>query len=287
MSTEVAFTKMHGTRNDFVVVNGLDNPIEIDSTLARNICNRKSGIGADGILQLLLGDDDADFTMQIINSDGSEAEMCGNGIRCLARYYRDQGYTNSRKLKVKTGAGIKEIEILEDNQFRVNMEAPIFTPIKIPVVCEEENALLMDGWSALSMGNPHAVWFTEENPFRKNYAFDAFASAISTSRLFPKGANAENVQVISNELIIARIFERGVGETESCGTGACAAMVASRLIHNTDKKVVVAVKGGTLKVEWEGSLEKEAPVFLTGPAEYCFKGTFSLEESRSNDLTMV
>jgi diaminopimelate epimerase len=209
--------------------------------------------------------------------------MCGNGIRCLALFAREEGMTDATHMQVATRAGLMTIEVGENGRVRVDMGAPIFEPAAIPIRWEGTEALHakleVDGEvveaTCLSMGNPHAVLFVDD-PERAPVA--TLGPRLETHEAFPNRANVEFVRVVSPERVEMRVWERGVGETLACGTGACAAAVASRLIGGADAAMVVSLPGGELEIEWEGSLEDDKPVFMTGPAVRSFEGEVDLEE---------
>jgi diaminopimelate epimerase len=219
--------------------------------------------------------------MDYVNADGSVGEMCGNGIRCLALYAREQGMTDKTVLDVDTRSGVKRVEILGD-RVRVDMGAPIFEPEKIPVRWDEPNALHAKleldkdvvEVACVSMGNPHAVIFMAQElkgPIKSG-------PAIERHEIFPNGANVEFAKVVTPERVWMRVWERGVGETLACGTGACAVAVAARLLEGTEPRMTIELPGGEIDVEWAGSLDKEASVYMTGPAVRAFEGDVDLEK---------
>jgi diaminopimelate epimerase len=278
------FTKMHGLGNDFVFVNMLDSKIaesvpEDLSALAERVCHRRFGVGGDGLI-LVLPSDEADFRMRIFNNDGSEPEMCGNGIRCFAKYVRDRGYTLKDKVSVSTLAGIKVVELhCEDNKVEsvtVDMGAPILIPGDIPVIWEGDSVIGgeidIDGtkfkMTCVSMGNPHAVIFVDNI---NQVDLEGVGPKIETHRVFPRKTNVEFVQVLSESEIRMRVWERGAGVTLACGTGACASTVASILNGKTSRSIDVHLDGGTLSIEWN---EKDGHVYMSGPATEVFEGEF-------------
>ena len=273
------FTKMHGTGNDFILVEARD--INIDwATASKTMCNRHYGIGADGLL-LLLPSHIADFKMRAFNADGSESEMCGNGLRCMVRYYLDKGNTAEKtgKIRVETATGIREAEYSEISDIKAGMGTPVFGENDIPVKtghCEVDiNQQLVCNITVagntfeidlVSIGNPHAVYFTDNQVM--DFPLSDIGPDIATNVLFPKGINFEVARIKDRKTIEARVWERGVGETLACGSGACAIVVAAILHDYTGKKVNVRLPGGILKVEWNGSGE----IYLSGPAKTVFTG---------------
>ncbi len=274
------FSKYHGIGNDFVMVADVADRLKLTPEQVRALCDRRFGIGGDGVIRVAPGDVDTDFFMDYANSDGSIGEMCGNGIRCLAVFARDQGLTAETALRIGTRAGIKVVEILGDGQARVDMGPPIFAPDEVPVHWSGDDALhakielgssVIEA-SILSMGNPHAVLFVENEPMDPLQ----LGPAIEKHPMLPSGANVEFAKVESPNRVRMRVWERGSGETLACGTGACAVGVASKLVAGGDDEMVVMLPGGELLIEWRGSLTQEAPVFLTGPAVRAFEGDVDL-----------
>jgi len=281
---EIEFQKMHGTLNDFVVFHDLRGDMKVSPDQAAQLCNRRSGIGADGLI-VIRTSDRADFFMDYLNADGSVAEMCGNGIRCLAKYVYDNGLASEKTLSVETRAGVKNLELFAGNDGKINkvqvdMGKPIFDAKDIPVLIEAGAVPISDypieakgrrfPASILSMGNPHCVLFLDEDPgpFPALYGPD-----IQTLALFPAKTNVEFVQVLSRERLLMRVWERGSGETFSCGTGACASAVAARLKGFVDSQVRVDLLGGTLDISWEGL---DYPVLMTGTVELVYNGRITI-----------
>ncbi|MDQ4095381.1 MAG: diaminopimelate epimerase [Actinomycetota bacterium] len=276
------FSKYHGIGNDFVMIADPEDALTLEQDVVRRLCDRRFGVGGDGVIRVAPGRDGGHFFMDYVNSDGSIGEMCGNGIRCLALFARAEGLTSDKTLRVETRAGLKTVEIRGD-LVRVDMGAPIFEPAAIPVGLDEGvdplHAKLqtdqgMVEVTCLSMGNPHAVVFVD----------DALAAPVTTlgpiienHPAFPNRVNVEFATVEQPDRIQMRVWERGSGETLACGTGACAVAVAGRLLANADQKMTIALPGGELEVEWRGSLEDEATVYLTGPAVESFRGELDLE----------
>ena len=271
------FEKWHGIGNDFVMIADPENQIELDGAEVKRICDRRFGVGADGVIRVAPGKEGADFVMDYVNSDGSLGEMCGNGIRCLALFARQAGLTDKNELKVSTGAGLKTVTILDEGRVRVDMGAPIFDPAELPMRWDGTDALhakleleseMLEA-TVLSMGNPHAVLFVED-PVAAPIA--TLGPVIETLDVFPNGTNVEWAHVDSPDHVTMTVWERGSGQTLACGTGACAVAVAAKLIGGGSDKMTVSLPGGDLEVEWNGSLDETAPVFLTGPAERSFTG---------------
>ncbi|MPZ70365.1 MAG: diaminopimelate epimerase [Actinobacteria bacterium] len=274
------FSKYQGIGNDFVMIADPDDQITLDPEMVRHLCDRRFGIGGDGVIRVAPGDSDSELFMDYVNSDGSIGEMCGNGIRCLALFARAEGLTSASEIKVGTRAGVKTVTILEDGDVRVDMGPPEFDPKDIPVdwsgdplhaKIELEDAVVEA--ACLSMGNPHAVVFVDEPDL---VPLSTIGPAIEKHAMFPKGANAEFAVVESPERVRMRVWERGAGETLACGTGACAVAVASRLLRDTAEVVTVVLPGGELVVEWSGSPGDGTSVFMTGPAVKSFEGEIEL-----------
>ena len=269
------FTKMQGCGNDYIYVNLFEEKLTDPNDLAIRISDRHFGIGSDGLITIGPSAN-ADFEMRIYNADGSEAEMCGNGIRCVGKYVYEHHLTDKTEITVETGAGIKILVLsLKDQkvwQVRVDMGEPILEPAKIPVIAEGDRVIAepicVDGkdfeMTCVSMGNPHAVVFVDNV---KDFPLEAIGPKFENHERFPKRTNTEFVQVHSREEVSMRVWERGAGETLACGTGACAAMVASRLSDLVDDRAEVRLLGGTLVIEWSGDC-----VYMTGPCEFVFDG---------------
>ncbi len=277
------FTKMHGIGNDFVVVNALaELPEEAKlPELAKKMNDRKFGVGGDGLI-LVLPSKVAEFKMRMFNPDGSEAEMCGNGIRCFAKYVYDRKLIPEPQVKVETLAGVKVLKLLTRSgrveQVRVDMGSPRLLRSEIPMRGDDNGRVVAEGLkcegrrfdiTAVNMGNPHVVIF-EENVDSVPVA--RFGPAIENHKSFPQRTNVHFVQICGPGEIIVRTWERGAGETLACGTGACACVVASVLNNKTNRSVDVHLPGGDLRVEWTG----DNRVLMTGPAEEVFEGTFDL-----------
>ena len=277
----ISFVKLQGAGNDFVLVDASRPGSESGSladwqAAAKEICDRHAGVGADGIL-LLLPSDSADVRMVVLNADGSVAEMCGNGIRCVARYWDNVGRMPGRTLRVETGAGVLRPELTADGQVRVSMGQPRLARHEIPMAGQEAARVVdehLEGTAlrvtAVSMGNPHAVVFV---PDLDEFHFALLGPVLSGHKRFPEGVNAGFVQLLSPEEIRLRVWERGSGPTLACGTGACAAVVAGILTGRLERDVRVHLPGGTLRVEWPSEADE---VYMTGPAQHVFTGEISL-----------
>lgn len=276
------FVKMHGAGNDYIFVEDFKNSIKNPSRLSVEMSNRNFGIGSDGLI-LILKSRTADFRMRMFNSDGSESGMCGNGIRCFAKYVYDHKLTSKDKLQIETGGGIKHLELKikngQVNSVRVDMGEPNLLREMIPMIGEpgmviDENLRLPDGinfqMTSLSMGNPHVIIFVEDV---EKFPVSKYGPMIENFNLFPQRTNVEFVQILNSREVMQRTWERGAGETLACGTGASAVTVAGVLTKQTDRKLTVHLKGGTLKTEWN---EKSNHVFLSGPAVEVFRGEWLL-----------
>jgi diaminopimelate epimerase len=277
------FTKMQGLGNDYVYVNCLEERIENPSETARAVSDRHFGIGSDGLI-LIRPSEAADFEMEMYNADGSRGEMCGNGIRCVAKYVYDYGLTDKTSISVETLGGIKYLDLTVENGkvalVRVDMGIPELRAEAIPILCEtceEENGrkvirepIVVDGMeyqmTGVSMGNPHAVVLLEDV---EGLDIEKIGPKFENHERFPKRINTEFVRVIDRETIEMRVWERGSGETLACGTGACAAAVAAILNGLAERRVTVKLLGGDLLIEWE---EETGKVYMTGPAVTVFEG---------------
>lgn len=272
------FTKMQGLGNDYVYVNCLKEKIADPPELARKISDRHFGVGSDGLI-MICPSDKADFEMKMYNADGSRAEMCGNGIRCVAKYVYDYGLTDKTRISVDTLAGIKYLDLTVENgkvsQVKVDMGRPILEPEKIPVQAEGDRVvnepLLVDGkeyrMTCVSMGNPHAVIFVDQDV--KELPLEQIGPAFENHERFPKRINTEFARVLDRSTVEMRVWERGSGETLACGTGTCATAVACILNGLTDDEMTVHLLGGDLYIKWDR--EKDT-VYMTGPAETVFEG---------------
>ena len=272
------FTKMQGIGNDYVYVNCLQETIENPSELAKKISDRHYGVGSDGLI-MINPSDKADFEMEMYNADGSRGEMCGNGIRCVAKYVYDYGLTDKTSISVETLGGIKYLDLtVEDGKVslvKVDMGIPRLAPSKVPVVSEKEEVIdepiTVDGqeyrMTCVSMGNPHAVVFIDQDV--KEFPLETVGVKFENHERFPKRVNTEFVNVLDRHTAQMRVWERGSGETLACGTGACAVAVACALNGLTEDEVTVKLLGGDLQIKWDREKNK---VYMTGPAEVVFDG---------------
>jgi diaminopimelate epimerase len=273
------FSKWHGLGNDFVIVNGLEEKIDNYSEMAIKVCDRHFGIGADGLVTILPSQI-ADFQMRIYNSDGSEAEMCGNVTRCIARYVFEYGLTNKKKITLETKAGIIKPELIFINNvlstIRVDMGEPRLKRGEIPMtgnVNEQaiNEVLLVDGSeykiTCVSMGNPHCILFVDDVT---SIDLCNLGSKIETHPAFPKKTNVEFVQVLSKQNLRMRVWERGAGITMACGTGTCATLVAAVLNGKAERQAAIELDGGELLIEW--GLDNH--VYMSGPAVEVFRGQY-------------
>ena len=273
----IKFTKMHGLGNDYVYMDAIHQNIEKESSLAQFVSNRNFGIGSDGLI-LICKSEIADFKMRMFNSDGSEAEMCGNGIRCVGKFVYDKGLTNKTEVTIETLAGVKTLQLNVEKgkvkTVRVDMGEPILTPKEIPVVSEEEPVKNLTlkvkdkefTFTCVSMGNPHAITFVENT---KEFDVETYGKILEVDKVFPNKTNVEFIEIVDKNHIKMRVWERGAGETLACGTGACASVVACNLNGLTENKVNVELLGGTLEIEWE---KQDNHVYMTGPAVTVFEG---------------
>lgn len=277
----ITFTKMHGLGNDFIVIEALNHKFHASSEEIRHLADRHFGIGFD---QLLLVEppltEEMDFSYRIFNSDGNEVEQCGNGARCFARFVYDRGLTEKTEIRVGTQSGIIIPRLLEDGRIRVDMGSPRFQPQEIPFIAAERQhsyKLKLENdeidVAVVSMGNPHAVQIVEDVEMAKVLQS---GSEIEHHQRFPQRVNAGYMQVIDRHTIRLRVWERGSGETLACGTGACAAVVTGIDQGLLDSPVEVKLRGGKLDIEWTG---QDASVFMTGPAEYVYEGSYEMEKA--------
>ncbi len=275
---KIEFTKMHGLGNDFMVINQVTQNIQINSEQIRRLANRHTGVGFDQLLMVSPpSTPDVDFNYRIFNADGSEVEQCGNGARCFARFVRDKGLTHKDTIPVQTNTGRIELSLVGDDQVRVNMGNPIFEPEQIPLQADGRNPIYrfnvdsdIHELACVSMGNPHGVLMVKDvasAPVKK------LGSKLESHPRFPNKANIGFCQVVDRGNIKLRVYERGVGETQACGTGACAAAVSAIAANLVDNRVNVTLPGGTLEIEWQGEGQ---PVYMTGPATTVYDGTLFL-----------
>ena len=312
---KIEFTKMQGCGNDYVYINGADVPIAQGEKpeLVRKLSDRHFGIGGDGVIfihplgkeglhttsgtdegmgvkpgEWMRSDEDgtADFEMEMYNADGSRAEMCGNGIRSVAKYVYDKGLTEEKSIRIVSCGQVKHLDLtVEDGKavsIKVNMGAPVLRAEEVPVISAQEQAIAekieVDGkeyeMTCVSMGNPHAVIFMQEGEDLDGFAIEKTGPYFENHIRFPKRTNTEFVKVIDRHTVQMRVWERGSGETLACGTGACATAVACVLNGLTEEEVTVKLLGGELRIRWD---REENTVYMTGPAVTVFEGTVELE----------
>jgi diaminopimelate epimerase len=272
------FTKMHGLGNDFVVLDLITQRFNLQPEHVRKLADRHFGIGCDQLLVVETPTQpDVDFRYRIYNCDGNEVEQCGNGARCFAKFVRDKKLTGKNKIRVETNTGIIELSVMEDRQVRVNMGKPILEPADIPFTASRRAntyPLVVDNQEisigAVSMGNPHAVIVVDDI---KTAPVATLGPAVERHPDFPQRVNAGFMQVLSRKEINLRVFERGVGETLACGSGACAAMVSGQLQGLLDQRITAHLSGGSLTLEWRG---EGHPVMMTGPASNVFEGQITI-----------
>lgn len=274
------FTKMHGCGNDYIYIDCLKENVKNESELAIKLSDRHFGIGGDGLILIKKGTA-ADFEMVMYNADGSRGAMCGNGIRCVAKYVYDNGYTDKTSFSIESMGAVKYIDVTVENGkvilAKVDMGAPILKSVDIPVNIDSERVInekitVADrefNMTCVSMGNPHAVMFINEHP--KDFDLDFYGAKFECNTdIFPNRINAEFAKVIDRKNIEMRVFERGTGETLACGTGTCATVAAAILNGYVDNDVTVHLLGGDLQIQWSG--REEDSIFMTGPAAAVFTG---------------
>ena len=271
------FTKMQGIGNDYVYVNCFEETIEQPEKLATAVADRHFGVGGDGMI-LICPSEKADARMRVFNADGSEAQMCGNGLRCAAKYVYEHGIAEKNPLKIETGNGTLTIELTVENgkvlAARVNIGEPILAASKIPVAIDDTQAVnyqievagLPMTVTCVSMGNPHAIFFVDDVA---NVVIERLGPTIENHAVFPQRTNVHWVQVVSRNEVVMRTWERGSGVTLACGTGASAVCVAGALTERTDRKITAHLPGGDLEIEWD---EQDNRVYMTGPAVEVFSG---------------
>lgn len=276
----VRFTKMHGAGNDYIYLNGFEEIPEDLSALAIEVSDRHKGVGSDGLI-VIMPSDKADFRMRMFNADGSEAEMCGNGTRCVGKYVFDKHLTDKTEVTLETLAGIKILKLHVENgevkSVTVDMGEPVLIPERIPARSSSSEIKLNEketvngttyGITAVSMGNPHAVIFVDEITDSEVLGDGPL---LEVSETFPRKSNIEFARVVDRSHIEMRVWERGSGETLACGTGACATAVAAVLNDLADRQVELSLLGGKLLINWD---EKTNHVLMTGPAEFICDGVF-------------
>lgn len=275
---KIKITKMQGLGNDFVILDYEEyekTGLSLED-LARKLCDRHFGIGADGMIIPKIDTNSADIGWYFYNSDGSTAQMCGNGMRCFAKYVYDKKLVDKKQFSVETLAGIIKPELLDNGLVKVDMGAPILEDARIPFKGDRKLKVLNKEFEIfpVSMGNPHCIIFTDEDPLE---LAKTYGEKIEKHEFFPEKTNTEFVKVISRDEVDMRVFERGCGITLACGTGACATVVAAVLNNLTEQKVKVNLLGGSVIIEWQGSKEKlNEHVFMTGRADYSFFAEYIL-----------
>jgi diaminopimelate epimerase len=274
------FTKMNGLGNDFIIIEGENRLPDNAAQFAVEHCNRYFGIGADGLVYILPSQK-ADFMMRIINSDGSEAEQCGNAIRCVAKYVYERGLTGQTEVSIETiGAGAQNVQLNLDaagkvSTVRVDMGRPILDGLSIPTIIDQKQIVRypieVDGrafeFTAVSMGNPHCIIYVDD---AVNFDLHHWGPKLEIHPMFPRKINVEFATVKSRDYVDMRVWERGAGPTLACGTGACATLVSSVLNGLTDRTAVISLKGGDLHIEWN---ESDDHIYMTGPAAEVFNGS--------------
>lgn len=275
------FTKMHGCGNDYVYVNCFEEVVENPEAVARFVSDRHFGIGSDGLI-LIRPSKIADFWMDMYNSDGSSSEMCGNGIRCVAKYVYDYGLTDKTTLKIESGGKVKQIQLhIEEGKVAmvtVDMGEPVIKSELVPVISTKEEVIaepiVVDGkeyaMTCVSMGNPHAVvWVDDTNEIE----IEKVGPLFEYNKCFPKRTNTEFIQVLDRNTMNMRVWERGSGETLACGTGACASVYAGILNGKTEDEVLVHLLGGDLHIRYD---RESGHIFMTGPAKVVFEGEIDI-----------
>ncbi|MGN0481459.1 MAG: diaminopimelate epimerase [Lachnospiraceae bacterium] len=280
------FVKMQGAGNDYVYVDCTRNELENPSEVAIEVSDRHFGIGSDGLI-LIKSSDKADFFMEMYNADGSRAQMCGNGIRCVGKYVYDFGLTDKTSIAVDTLVGIKYLDMNVENgkvvSVKVNMGAPELMPARIPMNVEmagvepfiNQEVKVNDKiyhMTAVSMGNPHAIVYVDDVD---SLDLEKIGPAFENHKLFPERVNTEFIQIIDRSTLKMRVWERGSGETFACGTGACASLVASVLNNVSDTKATLKLRGGDLLIEWD---RNDNVVYMTGPAVTVFTGEYMTKD---------
>ncbi|MBA2840306.1 diaminopimelate epimerase [Methanococcus maripaludis] len=275
------FTKMHGLGNDYIYVDAISQKIENPNEISKFVSDRHFGIGSDGLV-LILPSDKADFKMRMFNSDGSEAEMCGNAIRCVGKFVYDKKMTDKSTITIETLAGIKVLEMTVENGkvvlVKVDMGEPILKAEEIPVLSEkhpviDEEITAKDycyKFTCVSMGNPHAITYIENVG---EFPLEKIGPLFEIHEKFPRKTNVEFVELIDKNTVKMRVWERGAGETLACGTGACAVLVASVLKGYVGRKSTIKLLGGDLTIEWN---EFDNHIYMTGPATTVFEGEIDI-----------
>ncbi len=276
---KIPFVKMHGLGNDFVLLDQRAHHYGLSPAQIARLADRRFGVGCDQVLSLETPNDaTAAVRYCIFNADGSSAEHCGNGVRCVARYLEQRGETQAGKVWVEIGTEVFELSLLDDGQVRVDMGRPRFAPADIPLAVSAEAdryVMSFEGqarhFGAVSMGNPHAVFEVEATAYA---AVEGLGAALQDHALFPQRVNVGFMQVVAADRIRLRVFERGVGETQACGTGACAAVAVGRRWRRLAERVVVELRGGELTIAWDG--DPQHSLWMTGPTAFVFEGSIEL-----------
>lgn len=275
---KISFTKMHGLGNDFVVIDAINQSLELSPEQVRFIADRHCGVGCDQILLVEASNSpNVDFKYRIFNANGGEVDQCGNGARCFARFVVDKELSTKAEITVETASGLICLQLEADGQVAVNMGEPDFDPVSLPFVADMESegySIAVDGGNVeigvVSMGNPHAVVQVDDT---SEAPVASLGAIIEGHSLFPQRVNVGFMQVVSRDRIRLRVFERGVGETQACGTGACAAMAVAHRWGIVDDAVTVELLGGQLLIHWAG---EGSPLLMTGPAQTVFEGTIDV-----------
>jgi len=278
INLSLQFTKMHGLGNDFVVIDAISQRVDLSPEQMKFIADRHIGVGCD---QLLLVEqsqsDEADFRYRIFNQDGSEVEQCGNGVRCFLKFVHDKGLTNKQSIVVETQSGLVKVGLESNKRVKVDMGKPRFEPADVPFDAQQRQTsyqLDLNGHDVeigvVSVGNPHAVMLVDDID---TALVDKVGPAVESHKRFPKRVNVGFMEIVDKQQIRLRVYERGVGETRACGTGACAATIIGQVWGLLDSKVNVSLPGGELLIEWQG---QNHSVWMTGPAESVYEGQISL-----------
>ena len=275
---KIKFSKMHGLGNDFMVIDGINQSIALTPKLISSWADRHFGVGFDQLLLVEVAESEkALFKYRIFNADGGEVTQCGNGARCFARFVREQGLTEQTRIPVETSNGLLELNVIDDSQVQVDMGVPNFEPASIPFIAPERETvyqLKINGelivFSAVSIGNPHAVILVEDVD---SADLRYMGPALQAHAAFPQSVNVGCMQIIDNQHFNLRVYERGSGETLACGSGACAAMAVGRVLELLDTQAVASLPGGELQLDWQG---EGKPVIMTGSTEMVYQGEIKL-----------
>jgi diaminopimelate epimerase len=274
----VKFSKMNGLGNDFMVIDGISQSLHLTPEQIRQWADRHFGVGFDQLLLVEAADSDqAQFKYRIFNADGGEVSQCGNGARCFARFVREHGLTDKTTIAVETRNGLLQLTMLDEQRVQVDMGVPVFDPVQIPFIADEPETvyqLKLNGelvvFSAVSMGNPHAVIIVDDVD---RVDLESLGKSLQAHVAFPQSVNVGVMQVINNQHFKLRVYERGAGETLACGSGACAAMAAGRVLDIMDTHATATLRGGELQLDWQG---EGKPVMMTGSTEMVYEGEIKL-----------